>query len=99
MFRHYLSELARLGGRYGIELVPDMRWGSVRLTLISPEQGGYYAERVDSSCRVLASYGSGKAWDDPMDDVVGDDMHPDARAERAEAWRKENSEAVEPNGR
>ncbi|WP_265499574.1 hypothetical protein [Paracoccus beibuensis] len=93
--QRYLSDLARLGVRYGIELQSDLETGCMRLVPLTPEQGGYYAERVDDGPRVLASYGSGMAWDDPTDGVVGDDMHPDARAERARRWREDNAEAIE----
>lgn len=92
--QRFLSDIARIGARYGIELEPDIRTGSVRIKPITENQGGYYAERVDAGCRILSSYGSGIMWDDPTDDVVGDDMHPQARAERARAWREENAEAI-----
>ncbi len=92
--QRFLSDLARIGARYGIELEPDIRTGSVRIKPITENQGGYYAERVDAGYRILSSYGSGMLWDDPTDDVVGDDMHPQARAERARAWREENAEAI-----
>jgi len=92
--QRFLSELARLGACYGVELEPDIGHGSMRLRPISPRQGGYAAERVDARFRVPTSYGHGVAFDHPTDDVVGDDMHPEAREERARIWREENAEAI-----
>lgn len=96
--QRHLSDLARLGARYGFELVPDIRQGSMRIKPISPKQGGYLAERVDDGPRVLSSYGSGVARDDPTDGVVGDDMHPTAREKRARQWSDENAAAISAKG-
>lgn len=93
--QRFLSGLARLGAQYGVELVPDAATGAMRLTPLSPEQGGYLAERVDDGPRVLSSYGHGMEWDDPTDDIVGDSFHPIAREERARVWREENADALD----
>jgi hypothetical protein len=90
----YLSDLARLGARYAVELVPDMQHGGVRLKPIAGQQGGYLAERVDAGHLVLRSYDHGASPEVSPADVVGDDFHPEARAERARLWKVENAEAI-----
>lgn len=91
--QRFLSDLGRLCARYSVELEGDRETGAMRLKPITPEQGGYVAERVDDGPRVLSSYDSGVRWDDPTDDIVGDDCHTEALAERAHRWREENSDA------
>lgn len=94
VLQRFLSDLARLGARYGVELVPDAATGAMRLAPLSPKQGGYLAERVDDGPRILASYGHGVEWDDPTDNIVGDSFHPTAREERARRWYEESAEAL-----
>lgn len=91
--QRYLTELARLGARYGIELRPDVETRSMRIVPISPDYGGYYARRLDDGPRVLLPYQHGHALDDPAD-VLGDDMHPSAREEQARCWLEDNAEAL-----
>ncbi|MBI6630930.1 hypothetical protein [Pontibaca salina] len=93
--QRFLSDLARLGARYGVELVPDADSGVMRLAPLSPEQGGYLAERIDDGPRVLSSYGNDVQWEDPTNDIVGDSFHPIAREQRARIWLEENAEALD----
>lgn len=92
--QHYLSDLARIGARYGIEIRPDGDAGSLRLLPLSPDHGGYFAERVGDGQYILLSYKNGPNWDYANECIVGDDMHPSARAERARKWREDNAEAI-----
>lgn len=95
--QRYLSDLARLGVRHVIELRPDPETGTMRLVPAMPEHGGYYASRVDDGPPVLLPYDSGRAeW--AADDVVGDDMHPSARQDRAREWLADNAEALADKG-
>ena len=91
--QRYLTELARLGARYGIGLQPAVETRSMRIVPISPGHGGYYAKRLDDGPRVLLPYQHGRALDDSTD-VIGDDMHPLAREERARCWLEDNAEAL-----
>lgn len=97
MLHRFLTDLARLSASRGIVLDTMQGDGMVRLAPLTDWFGGYAAERVDEGPRVMASYGHGMAWDDPTDDVVGDDVHPDARQEQAREWQKEKSEALADN--
>lgn len=92
--QRYLSDLARIGVRYGVELRPDPGTGCMRIAPISANHRGYYAQRFDDGPRVLLAYDSGRARDGLADSVAGDDMHPAARQERIKHWTEENAEAL-----
>ncbi|WCQ99101.1 hypothetical protein [Paracoccus aestuarii] len=92
--QHYLSALARIGARHGIEIRKEGDAGSLCLLPLSPDHGGYFAERVGDGQYVLLSYETGGGLDYACGRIVGDDMHPSARAERARKWREDNAEAI-----
>ena len=81
--QRFLSDLARLSARHKVVLDMMQGDGLVRLTPLADWFGGYVAERVDNGPRVMSIFGHDMVWDDPNDDIVGDDVHPDAREHRA----------------
>lgn len=93
----FLSYLGRLSTRFDVALDRDAG-GDLVITTRSEDFGGY-AARQASCGLVIEPYRHGIIPEGGDIAACGDDMHPDAREARAQAWREENAEALAEQSR